>query len=59
MPESIEALQHGHRMVGFRSSLTGSLIPLEFTVGGEVRHVVLPTTMSGSCPRACASSSTG
>jgi DNA-binding transcriptional LysR family regulator len=46
MPESIEALQHGHRMVGFRSSLTGSLMPLEFTVGREVRHVVLPTTMS-------------
>lgn len=46
VPESIEALQHGHRMVGFRSSLTGSLIPLEFTVGSEVRHVVLPTTMS-------------
>ncbi|NNC17706.1 LysR family transcriptional regulator [Corallococcus exiguus] len=46
VPESVEALQHGHRMVGFRSSLTGSLIPLEFTVGGEVRHVVLPTTMS-------------
>ncbi|RKG72279.1 LysR family transcriptional regulator, partial [Corallococcus exercitus] len=46
VPESIEALQRGHRMVGFRSSATGSLIPLEFTVGGEVRHVVLPTTMS-------------
>ncbi|NOJ95838.1 LysR family transcriptional regulator [Corallococcus coralloides] len=46
VPESIEALQHGHRMVGFRSSLTGSLIPLEFTVASEVRHVVLPTTMS-------------
>ncbi|RKH88676.1 LysR family transcriptional regulator [Corallococcus sp. AB045] len=46
VPASIEALQHGHRMVGFRSSLTGSLIPLEFTVGSEVRHVVLPTTMS-------------
>ncbi|MBN8230359.1 LysR family transcriptional regulator [Corallococcus macrosporus] len=46
VPDSIEALQRGHRMVGFRSSATGSLIPLEFTVGGEVRLVVLPTTMS-------------
>ncbi|NOK36402.1 LysR family transcriptional regulator [Corallococcus exercitus] len=46
VPEGIEALQRGHRMVGFRSSATGSLIPLEFTVGKEVRHVVLPTTMS-------------
>ncbi|RKG63671.1 LysR family transcriptional regulator [Corallococcus sp. CA054B] len=46
VPESIEALKHGHRMVGFRSSLTGSPIPLEFQVGSEVRHVVLPTTMS-------------
>ncbi|RKH54794.1 LysR family transcriptional regulator [Corallococcus aberystwythensis] len=46
VPEGLEALQRGHRMVGFRSSATGSLIPLEFQVGGEVRHVVLPTTMS-------------
>lgn len=46
VPETIEALQHGHRMVGFRSSLTGSLMPLEFTVKGEVRYVVLPTTLS-------------
>ncbi|RKG92674.1 LysR family transcriptional regulator [Corallococcus terminator] len=46
VPESIEALQQGHRMVGFRSSATGTLLPLEFTVGGEVRHVVLPATVS-------------
>jgi DNA-binding transcriptional LysR family regulator len=45
-PESLEALRRGHRMVGFRSSLTGNLIPLEFTVGGQVRYVELPTTMS-------------
>src|ERR1700726_48842 len=31
MPSSIEAL-NGHRMVGFRSSATGTLMPLEFTV---------------------------
>ncbi len=46
VPEHVDALDDGHRMVGFRSSLTGSLMPLEFTVGREVRHVVLPTTMS-------------
>lgn len=47
VPERLEALQQGgHQMVGFRSSATGSLLPLEFTVDGEVRHLVLPATVS-------------
>ncbi|MGO4338823.1 LysR family transcriptional regulator [Labrys sp. KB_33_2] len=40
----------GHRMVGFLSSATGSVIPLEFQVGDAIRHVNLPTalTVTGS-----------
>lgn len=45
MPESVETLD-GHCMVGFRSSATGSLMPLEFTVGGTLRTVTLPATVS-------------
>jgi DNA-binding transcriptional LysR family regulator len=45
MPSSIEALD-GHRMIGFRSSATGTLLPLEFTVGGALRNVTLPATVS-------------
>jgi DNA-binding transcriptional LysR family regulator len=45
MPSSIEALD-GHRMIGFRSSATGILLPLEFTVDGALRNVTLPATVS-------------
>ena len=45
MPSSIEAL-NGHRMVGFRSSATGTLMPVEFTVDGALRNVTLPATVS-------------
>jgi DNA-binding transcriptional LysR family regulator len=40
----------GHRMVGFASSATGSVLPLEFTVGGVVRTITLPSlvTVSGA-----------
>ena len=41
-PESIASLAAGHQMVGYRSSATGQLIPLEFQQGGQVRHVPLP-----------------
>ena len=41
-PVSPERLE-GHEMVGFVSSRTGRPLPLEFTVGGEVVHVALPT----------------
>ena len=33
-------------MVGFRSSATGGVLPLEFTVQGAMRHVMLPTPFS-------------
>lgn len=36
----------GHRMIGFISSATGAVIPLEFTVGGELRYATLPMTVS-------------
>lgn len=35
-----------HRMVGFRSSATGGLLPLEFTVDGTIRNVTLPATVT-------------
>ncbi|MGV1755665.1 LysR family transcriptional regulator [Rhizobium sp. A22-96] len=45
MPMHPDALD-GHRMVGFRSSATGGLLPLEFEVGGTVREITLPATIS-------------
>ena len=45
MPLHPEALD-GHRMVGFRSSATGGLLPLEFIVDGAVRNITLPATVS-------------
>ena len=38
----------GHRMVGFRSSSTGAVLPLEFTSDGKVRTVMLPSTVTVS-----------
>lgn len=45
-PASIDALAQGHRMVGFRSSASGNLMPLEFTSGEELRQVTLPATVA-------------
>lgn len=45
VPRSIDALD-GHRMVGFRSSATGGVLPLEFMAGGVRRNVALPVTLS-------------
>lgn len=45
VPQSFDALD-GHRMVGFRSSATGGVLPLEFMVGGVRRTVSLPATLS-------------
>ncbi|AWB78627.1 transcriptional regulator [Stenotrophomonas maltophilia] len=42
VPGSIESLLGGHEMVGYRSSATGQLIPLEFQQGGQVLYVPLP-----------------
>lgn len=45
VPQTLKELS-GHRMVGFRSSATGAILPLEFTVGALIRTVVLPASMS-------------
>jgi DNA-binding transcriptional LysR family regulator len=45
LPKHPEALSNGHRMVGFRSSGTGGLLPLEFTVASKIHNVVLPQTV--------------
>lgn len=45
MPRSPDALA-GHAAVGFISSRTGQIMPLEFMVGGEVRYVTLPARLT-------------
>ncbi|SMF06566.1 LysR family transcriptional regulator [Neorhizobium sp. CSC1952] len=45
MPQSPDALD-GHAAVGFISSRTGQIMPLEFTVGNEVRYVTLPSRLT-------------
>jgi DNA-binding transcriptional LysR family regulator len=45
VPRSWNVLE-GHCMVGFRSSATGGVLPLEFTVDGVLQTVTLPTTLS-------------
>lgn len=45
VPDTLDDLA-GHRVIGFLSSATGSLIPLEFTVNGELRKITLPATVS-------------
>jgi DNA-binding transcriptional LysR family regulator len=44
-PERWDRLS-GHRMVGFRSSATGAVLPLEFIVDGVRRTAMLPMTLS-------------
>ncbi|SEM71135.1 DNA-binding transcriptional regulator, LysR family [Bradyrhizobium sp. OK095] len=44
MPVAPDALD-GHQMVAFVSSRTGDVLPLEFSVAGELRHVVLPSRL--------------
>jgi DNA-binding transcriptional LysR family regulator len=41
-PEKLES----HRMVGFRSSGTGGLLPLEFIIGETVRNITIPATVA-------------
>ncbi|EUB97030.1 transcriptional regulator, LysR family [Rhizobium sp. CF080] len=45
MPLSPDALE-GHSAIGFISSRTGQIMPLEFMVGGEVRYVTLPSRLT-------------
>lgn len=46
-PASPDDLE-GHRMVGFRSTATGQILPLEFQWQGGVRQVTLPAPVSVS-----------
>ncbi|KFB88001.1 LysR family transcriptional regulator [Serratia grimesii] len=46
-PHSLDELD-GHRMVGFRSSASGTIMPLEFNVAGQSHQVTLPCTVSVS-----------
>ncbi len=45
IPRSVDDLE-GHRMVGFLSSRTGDILPLEFEVAGELRKIRLPMRVS-------------
>ena len=45
MPRSLDDLE-GHRMIGFVSTATRAVIPLEFQVGGAVRLVTLPIAIT-------------
>lgn len=44
-PRSPDALE-GHRMIGFVSSATGNVIPLEFTIDGTVQTRLIPTVLT-------------
>jgi DNA-binding transcriptional LysR family regulator len=48
VPMSVDALRDGHCMVGFHSSATGGLLPLQFTVDGEIQSLTLPATLAVS-----------
>jgi DNA-binding transcriptional LysR family regulator len=40
----------GHRMIGLRSLTTGRLRPMEFMIGGALKEIALPVTMSVTGP---------
>ncbi|KQT47182.1 transcriptional regulator [Devosia sp. Leaf420] len=44
-PEKLDDLPH-HRMVGFRSTATGGVLPLLFEINGKVREAMLPMTLT-------------
>jgi len=45
-PETPDDLRGGHRMVGFRASPGGGMLPLAFAVDGTIRELVLPAPVS-------------
>ena len=47
IPNSVRDLD-GHRMVGFVSSRTGTVMPLEFKVGTRFEEVPLPATVTAN-----------
>lgn len=47
-PSTPPDLHTGHQMVGFHSTLTGNILPLEFTEGGKTFEQALPVAVSVS-----------
>lgn len=47
IPKSVDDLD-GHQMVGFLSSRTGDILPLEFEVAGSLRKIRLPMRVSAN-----------
>ncbi|MGE4372507.1 MAG: LysR family transcriptional regulator [Xanthobacter sp.] len=45
-PRLPDDLADGHEMVGFHSTATGGVLPLEFTVQGEIRTISLPNRLT-------------
>lgn len=45
MPSTPDDLA-GHRMIGFMSSRTGEMLPLEFTIDGQIRELRLPARIT-------------
>lgn len=45
IPQTLEMLE-GHRMIGFRSTVTDAILPLEFTCQDTVKAVMLPMQLS-------------
>ncbi len=52
-PRSPDELD-GHEMVGFVSSRTGAVLPLELTIDGRTREYLLPVRVSASSADSCA-----
>ena len=52
-PRSPDELD-GHEMVGFVSSRTGTVLPLEFTIDGGTREYALPVRVSAASADGCA-----
>ncbi len=52
-PRSPDDLE-GHEMVGFVSSRTGAVLPLEFTIEGQTREYTLPVRVSATGADSCA-----
>ncbi len=46
-PTSVDDLK-GHQMVGFLSSRTGAVLPLEFKIGGKLKEVTLPALVTAN-----------
>jgi len=46
LPRHPDDLAGGHRMVGFRSTATRDILPLEFIIDGKIRNITLPATVT-------------